>query len=382
MYIVVAIIAFGLMIAIHEFGHYIAAKALNVKVNEFAIGMGPKLFSIQGKETLYSLRLLPIGGFCSMEGEDGNNSSRSEDDEKDAAEIMVEGIYENTGYSDNRSRSFANQKRWRRIVILAAGGIANLIAAFFIVLILSAQAPAFVGTTLTDLVDGFPNEGPDGLMVGDRIVSLNGERMFYREDFVFFMQFAGGENVNLIIERDGRRIHLNDFPLYMREFVVDGQVQYRLGLTFNLIEPSLAERVRHSLITTMNYIRIVRVSLSHLISGAVGMGDVTGVVGIVHMMGEIGDAAPNPGIALSAIANFTALIMVNLAIINLLPIPALDGGRILFILMTAGIEKLTRRQLNPKYETYINSGALVLLIAFMVFIIFNDISNLIGSSNG
>ncbi|MDR0490961.1 MAG: site-2 protease family protein, partial [Oscillospiraceae bacterium] len=152
MYIIVGIIAFGILIAVHELGHFTVAKLLGVRVNEFAIGMGPKLLKRQGKETLYSLRVLPLGGFCALEGENGN----SED-----------------------TRSFTSQKRWRRVIILAAGGIANMLAGFIIVLILvSGMSNGLGKTTITELVDGFPNGGEQGLMVGDTILSINGERLY------------------------------------------------------------------------------------------------------------------------------------------------------------------------------------------------------------
>ena len=347
MYIFLAVIAFGLMIAIHELGHFAAAKALNVKVNEFAIGMGPKLISKQGEETLFSLRLIPFGGFCAMEGE--NDTS---DDE----------------------RSFGAQKRWRRIVILAAGGIFNLVAAFIIVVILSFQAVGFGGTTIMGLVDDHPLEGPDGIMVGDQIIGINGERVFYREDFALFMNMAGGENVDLVVRRDGQRVELRNFPLYPREFMIDGELLLRFGITFNFIEATPMESLRYALYSTMNYVRIVRISLVHLFSGLVGLDGLAGPVQLVAIMGDIGQQAPTPGAALATIANLVAFIMVNLAIMNFLPIPALDGGRIVLIGISWAIEKITRRPLDPKYESYVNTGAFVLLIGLMIFILLNDIT--------
>ena len=351
MYIFLAIIAFGLMIAIHELGHFAAAKALNVKVNEFAIGMGPKLLSKQGKETLFSLRLIPFGGFCAMEGE--NDAS---DDE----------------------RSFGAQKRWRRIVILAAGGIFNLVAAFIIVVILSFQANAFQGSTITGLLDGHPLEGQDGLMAGDQIIRINGERVFYRDDFTLFMQLAGGENVDLVIRRDGQRIELDNFPLYRREFIIDGEPVLLFGIEgFNIIEATPMESIRYALYSTMNYVRIVRISLVHLFTGLVGLDGIAGPVQLVAVMGDIGQQAPTPGAAILGILNLVAFIMVNLAIMNFLPIPALDGGRIVLIGISWIVEKIIRKPLDPKYEGYVNTGAFVLLIGLMVFVLFNDVISLI-----
>jgi len=354
MYIVIAIIAFGILIAIHELGHFIAAKLLDVRVNEFAIGMGPKLLGKQGKETLYSFRALPFGGFCAMEGQD-----------------------EDTG----DPRAFTAQRRWRRVVILLAGSAANFIAAFIFIVILTSGANSFVGTTITGLVDGFPNQGEQGLMAGDKIVSINGERLFYVDDFSTFMQLAKSGQVDLVIQRNGERLTLNSFPLERRWYDIDGETVLRYGITFNIVEATPTEQLKYSGYTALNFVRLIRVSIAQLISGAAGIQDLSGPVGIIDAINTIGqDAAERFGIraALRNIVFFTAFIGINLAVMNLLPIPALDGGRILFILITWVIERILRRRLDPKYEGYIHTGAFALLIGLMVFVLVNDVVKLIN----
>ena len=179
MYIVLAIIVFGILIATHELGHFTVAKLCGVKVNEFAIGMGPVILKKQGKETLYSLRLLPIGGFCAMEGED-----------------------EDTG----DERAFAVQRKWKKLLILAAGAFMNFLFGFIIVVILFMGAKSFVGTTVTELADGFPYGGENGIMTGDEIVSVNGYRTYYSTDFSTFMSMDGDGVVDLVIKIDGEKI--------------------------------------------------------------------------------------------------------------------------------------------------------------------------------
>lgn len=350
MYIIVAIIAFGILIAVHELGHFTAAKLLGVRVNEFAIGMGPKLLKKQGKETLYSLRALPFGGFCAMEGENGGS-----DDE----------------------RSFSAQKRWRRVVILAAGGIANLVACFIIIVIIVLQMDGFVNTTLAEIAEGFPNEGENGLMVGDTLFSLNGERLYYVDDFSLFIQLSNSGQVDLVVKRDGKKINLNNFPLERREYMTNGRMQMRYGLTFTPIEANMWERLKYSCYTTVNYIRLIRVSIAQLISGAAGLQDLSGPVGIVDAMNDIGRSSPTFWAALGNIASFMAFIGVNLAVVNLLPIPAMDGGRILFIFLTWAVEKIIKRRLDPKYEGYIHTTAMVLLMGLMVFILVNDVVKIV-----
>jgi len=356
MYVLIAILAFGLLIAVHELGHFLTAKLMGVRVNEFAIGMGPKVLSKQGKETLYSLRLLPLGGFCAMD-----------DDE----------------LKEGDSRALTSQKRWKRALIFFAGSFANLLVAFIIVvaITLSAGHTGFVGTTIDGLVDTAPIKGEYGLMVGDTIISINGDRLFYSGDFSMFMQLSemtGRENVDLVISRNGQLIHLNNFPLHRHEFIANGEVVYRFGIYFNVIEATFAEQIRYSVYSTFNFIRMIRVSLVQLISGHAGIGDLSGMVGIVDAINDAAQSAPTFLDALRTIAFFTAFIGVNLAIMNMLPIPALDGGRILFLFISFIIEKVIRRKLDPKYEGYLHMGTMVLLVGLMIFLLFNDVITIIG----
>jgi len=349
MYIIIAIIAFGLLIAVHELGHFTAAKLLGVRVNEFAIGMGPKILKKQGKETLYSLRVFPFGGFCAM------------DEDNEAVD----------------SRSFTAQKRWRRVVILAAGGFANILAAFIIVIIIVSGMKSFGGTTLAAIVDGFPDDGANGLQVGDTILSINGERIYYTDDFLFMMDFFGKSHVDVVIRRDGEKITLNNYNLVRRDFIINGESVHRFGLTFNILEANLKEGFKHSCYMTYNFVRLIRLSIAQLISGAAGVKDLAGPVAIVDAMNNMGQAAPTVGVALLNIAQFTAFIGVNIALVNFLPIPAMDGGRILFTFVNWVIEKITRRKLNAKYEGYIHMTMMVLLMGLMVFILINDVLRII-----
>ena len=350
MYIIIAIIGFGLLIAVHELGHFTAAKLLGVRVHEFAIGMGPKLLKKQGGETLYTLRALPFGGFCAMD--------------EDVA-------------SDD-PRSFGAQKRWRKILILAAGGIANLIAALIIIVVLVSRMYGFGGTTLIGFAEESPNEGADKLLVGDTLVSINGERLYYMDDFSFIMQFVSGNPVDLVIRRDGELILLENYHFQQREYMISGRMQLRYGISFNSIEQSFAEGFKYSCYMVVHFVRLIRFSIAMLVNGTAGVKDLSGPVGIVDAMNSIGSNAPSFGAALEDIAYFIAFIGVNIAIVNLMPIPAMDGGRILFVFITWAIEKTTRRRLDPKYEGYIHTTALVLLLGLMAFILVNDIIKIVN----
>jgi regulator of sigma E protease len=349
MYIVIGIIVFGILIAVHELGHFMAAKACNVKVLEFSIGMGPRLLKKQGKETLYSLRALPIGGSCLMEGEDEDTPD---------------------------PRSFTAQKRWKRFIILIAGAAMNFILGAIIVFLLFSQASGFVGTKVTELADGFPLQGENGLMPGDRLVSINGERLFYIDDFATFMMLAGDKPVDLVVDRGGKTITLADFPLKRQEYTIDGVKQLKYGITFNQLEGTTGEKLKYSAYTTMNFVRLVRVSLVQLFSGHIGMNELSGPVGIVSTMNQAAEGR-SFGAAMYNIAYIGALIAVNLAVMNLLPIPALDGGRIFFMIVTYFIEKISRRHVDPKYEGYIHTAGFMLLLGLMCVIMVNDVVKIV-----
>ena len=351
-YVIIAILAFGILIAVHELGHFAAAKLLGVRVNEFAIGFGPKLIRKQGKETLYTLRALPFGGFCTMEGQDEGSGD---------------------------PRAFTSKKRWRRCAILVAGSLANFIAAFIIIVIINSGAQFFQGTTIASLVDKFPDVDSYRLLEGDRIVSINGDRLFYRDDFNMFMQLAGEGPIDLVVMREGERVEIKGYPLTRSEYIVDGEMQRRYSISFNLIDATPLEQLKYSAYQSFNFVRLIRVSLAQLFSGIVGLPDLSGPVGIVDAMNDIGQTTAAEygfGAAIGSLAFFTAFIGINLAVMNMLPIPALDGGRIVLIILTWAIEKTTRRRLDPKYEGYIHTGAFVLLIGLMVFILINDVTKL------
>lgn len=349
MYIVIAILMFGILVAVHEFGHFIVAKACGVKVNEFAIGMGPTLLKKQGKETLYSLRLLPIGGFCAMEGEDEESAD---------------------------PRAFTSQAGWKKFLILLAGAAMNFFLGLLIVLVVFMNAQGFVGSTIVGFQDGFPLEGEDGLLAGDRIVSIDGHRVFYSDDFSTYMSRTG-ETVDMVVLRDGEHVVLQGLPLVQREYVINGETLVKYGINFNYIEGTFGEKLKYSLYTAYDFVRLVWLGLSDLVSGAVGLNDLSGPVGIVSTINDVGESAATTAAGLVNVAYLSGFIAVNLAVMNLLPIPALDGGRIFFLFVTWVVEKISRRRVNPKYEGYIHGAGLVLLLGLMAFVMINDILRLV-----
>ena len=353
-YILVAILMFGILIAVHEFGHFAAAKLLGVKVNEFAIGMGPRILHRQKGETEYTLRLFPIGGFCAMEGE--------EEDSHDP-------------------RAFNNKPAWKRFIILAAGAFMNFLTGvliFFFLLVGSASPIAVTDTLTTTTIDhfmtGFPLEGENGLLPGDRIVEVDGHAVYLREDIDLFFSRAGA-TMDLTVERDGRRVELKDLPLQKQEYEGEG---LRYGLYFAQKEATLLDKLQLTWYNAVDTVRLVWVSLGDLVSGAVGIRDMSGPVGIVTMISDVGTNAGSALLAVRGILYFVAFIAINLAVMNLLPIPALDGGQILFLVVDKIYGLFTRRRIDQKYLGYINGAGFILLIGLMVVVAFSDVLKLFG----
>jgi regulator of sigma E protease len=341
MYIVIAIVAFGVLVAVHELGHFLAAKSLGIKVNEFAIGMGPKIISKQKGETTYSLRALPIGGFCAMEGEDGE----AED-----------------------PRAFVNKSIPKRLVVLIAGSFMNFLVGFLIVLILFSGRGYYSQPVLTGFMDGFPLEGENGLMAGDRILSVDGHHVSLVEEVTLYLSRGDGESADIVVRRDGKRVKLDDLPLQLREYETENGTEMKYGLYFKVVEGSFGEVIRQTWANSIYFVKMVRMGLSDLITGAAKLRDLSGPVGIVSMINEVGQSSPTTSAALWSVA--------YLAVMNMLPIPALDGGRVFVMLVSWCIEKIIGRKLNPKVEAYIHGAGLVLLLALMAYVMFNDIVKL------
>ncbi|MDD4715096.1 MAG: site-2 protease family protein [Oscillospiraceae bacterium] len=353
-YIIAAVLMFGILIAIHELGHFLTAKSLGVRVNEFSIGMGPVLWKKQKKETQYSLRAFPVGGFCAMEGED---------------ELS------------NDPHSFTSQPIWKRVMILFAGSGMNFLAGFLILLVLFSQAEVYRLPIISGFADGFPLQSQQGLMVGDEILKINGEPVYIYSDVALLFSRSGSEkDMDLVVLRDGKKMTLNNFPLRQREYTVDGKTQMRYGINFTQAEPTLGGWLHEAWFNAVDFVRLVRMGLTDLISGTAGFKDLSGPIGIVGAISQVGEQSDSAGDAARNIFYFAALIAVNLAVMNLLPIPALDGGRIFFLLVSSLITLVTRRTIDPKYEGYIHFAGFICMIGLMVVVAFNDIIRIFGSA--
>ena len=350
-YILAAILVFGVLIAVHELGHFMAAKACGVRVNEFSIGMGPALWKKQKGETQYSLRLFPVGGFCAMEGE--------EEDSDDPTALN-------------------NQGFWAKLLIFAAGAAMNFIAGLLIILVLYADAQAFYVPVVAGFADGCPLESADGLQEGDRLLRIDGEKVYVYSDISLLMGLNKTGTFDLQIERNGEVITLRDFTMERREYTdQNGKAYTGYCLYFGAEEATLGRKLSYSWNNAMDFARLVRLSLQMLVTGQAGVKDLSGPVGIVSTMTQVGEQAATTRAAVENIAYLAALIAVNLAVMNLLPLPALDGGKIFFLVINAVSMQLFKKQIPAKYENYIHFAGLILLLALMAVITFSDVWKLI-----
>ena len=342
MTILFAILLFSFLIFIHELGHFVAAKLSGVQVNEFALFMGPAIWKKQVGETLYALRCIPIGGYCAMEGEDGG--------------------------SDN-PRSFDKAAWWKRLIILVAGAAMNFVSGLALLGICYAPAEAFITPVISIVEEGCSLAEGNGIQAGDKLLELDGEKIYVSGDFETILSLNGGTTHDLVVERNGEKLLLEDVTMERREFA-DG---VRFGFSFTLVEATFSEKVSYVWNTALDTVRLVRLSLQMLLTGRAGISDMSGPVGIVQMMSETAEASPSKLDALLNMIYFGGFIAINLSVMNLLPIPALDGGRVAGLLITTAVEKVIRKKIDPKDEAYLHAAGMILLLALMAVIMFKDI---------
>ena len=347
MSILFAILLFSILIFVHELGHFVAAKLSGVQVNEFSMFMGPAIWKKQAGETLYAIRTIPIGGYCAMEGEDGG--------------------------SDN-PRSFDKAAWWKRFLILVAGAAMNFLIGIVLMVIVYLPAKAVVEPVIASFEDFATVDDGSGLQVGDRFLELDGEKIYVQSDFSVILALHPGEIHDVVVERNGERISLDHFRME-RHSVADetGAERMMFGMNFGVKKLTLGGKLRYAWAQSLDTVRMVRLSLQMLLSGQAGIRDMSGPVGIVQMMSETAEASETSMDALLNLLYFGAFIAINLAVMNLLPLPALDGGRVVCLLLTTAVEALTRKKINPKYEGYLHGAGMIALLALMAVIMFKDI---------
>ncbi|HHU84611.1 MAG TPA: site-2 protease family protein [Clostridiales bacterium] len=342
--ILLAIVFFGIIIFVHELGHFVFAKLFKVKVNEFALGMGPRLFGFTKGDTKYSLRLFPIGGYCAMEGE-------NEDSEDSGA--------------------FCNKKVWQRIIIVAAGATMNILLGFIIFGILNSSAD-LVGTTKIARFDDNAVSATCDLKEGDRIIKIDGTRIFTATDMAYCLTRGDDQYVDMTIERDGKKIELVEVEFPQEEY--EGRTILIRDFWLLGEEPNFFNRLSYTLKETIATENMVRLSLLDMITGKYGLKDLSGPIGTMEIISDAaGDISSDDKeerkAAIEYLLFLMAFISINIGMVNVLPIPALDGGRLFFLV----IEAIRRKPIPQKYEAYVHAAGMILLLALIAVISLKDI---------
>ena len=337
MQVIIAIIVFGVIIAIHEFGHFTVAKLCNIRVNEFAIGMGPAIIKRRKGATLYAVRVIPIGGYVKMEGEDES----SEDD-----------------------RAFNKKPVYQRILVVVAGAVMNLLLGFIIIFVATLMSKGISTTVIASFNENAASH-ESGLQVNDKILKINGRRIFVDADIVFELLNDEDGITQMVVERNGDKIHLNDvkFDIEKNE---DGTQSINFDFMVYGQKNNFTNIMKFTANKTVSTARIIWITLTDLIKGKYGINDLSGPIGVVD---AIGQASSMGLVELLALASF---ITINVGIFNLLPIPALDGGRIVFLV----IEGIRRKPIKPEYEGYVHFIGLALLLILMLVVSVSDIVKL------
>lgn len=345
LYVILAILIFGALVLMHELGHYLFARLFKVSITEFSIGMGPKLLQRQNKKTgiMWSLRALPFGGYVAMVGEDG------ETDDPNALQ---------------------KKAPWQRLIIMAAGGLVNIITGFILMVALVIGTRDNLGSTT---IYGFiPPESSEvalsdstGLEAGDRVLKVGKVGVHTANELVYEIMRQGVEPIDMTVIRGGEKLLVEgvEFPTFTDQGVTFGDYDFQVYGE----RPTFANVAKHAFFRSVSTVKMVWDGLVDLISGRYGMEAVSGPVGVTEVIVETAKTKQTANLVYLA-----AVIAVNLGVMNLLPIPALDGGRIVFVLY----EMIFRKPINRKVEGYLHGAVMILLFGFIIFVTFKDVIKL------
>ena len=379
--ILAALLVFSAVIAIHEFGHFTVAKLCGIQVNEFSIGMGPVLWKKNHKGTQYSLRALPVGGFVALEGEESPESQQAE-----AAHTVQEQPAPETEASVQPTGVPLNEAPvWQRALVMVAGAVMNFVLGFVVLVILiAAQNEPITSKTIYAIQDGALC-GQTGLQAGDKVLAVNGRRCFVANDILYELVRTQSYSADFTVLRNGQKVQLPgvQFDTWQDE---KGETHMSIGFSVYGLEKTPGNVLREAGNSVLYYGRIVFTSLVDLVRGRESINNLSGPVGIVTTIQNVGSEAQQEAesnnengllAAAESIAYFAALIAVNLSVMNLLPLPALDGGRILFLLVDAVAIKVFHRKIPERFQAAVNAAGMALLLGFMLLVTFHDVFRLL-----
>ncbi len=362
--IVAFILILSVLVLVHELGHYIVAKLFKIKVEEFGFGFPPRVFGKKIGETIYSINLLPIGGFVKLYGEDdaGGGSLGIKNKELSIKE------------KGELDRAFFARPLWQRISVVVAGVAMNFLLAVVLISTLFATSGVAVPTDnvlVNDVQTGSPAEAA-GILVDDEITAVNGQKVNTSEEFIKMVDASSGKEISLLILRDNNKINVSLTP---RVDVPEGEGPIGVVISSVQIKKySWLEAPFYGTLEAVNFSRLIIVGLGTLVTDLFTTGHAEGVAGPVGVAQLTGIVVEN---GIIATLWFVSLLSLNLAVLNILPIPALDGGRFFFQL----IELITRKKVSPKYEGYAHAAGLIILLSLMVLITVFDVGRIIAGQS-
>lgn len=373
-----AVFVFSAVIAIHEFGHFAVAKLCGVQVNEFSIGMGPVLLKKMHHGTQYSLRALPVGGFVALEGEESPESQQAEREERSDLEerplsqrsgadsFPNGGALKGEELSQPTGKPLNEAPVWQRALIMAAGACMNFLLGFVVMAILLAAQNEPITSRVIYAVEDGALCGQTGLEAGDKVLAVNGRRCFVANDMLYELMRTEDYSASFTVLRDGKKVELPrvQFDTWQDE---DGETHMSLGFTVYGIRKTPVNVIKEAWNSVLYYGRIIFTSLMDLLRGRESINDLSGPVGIVTAIGQAASYGWQD------LLELLALITVNVGIFNLLPFPALDGGKVVFLL----IEGVTGHAVPEKIQSGLTLAAFALLFALMIFATYNDIVRLV-----
>ena len=373
-----AVFVFSAVIAIHEFGHFAVAKLCGVQVNEFSIGMGPVLLKKMHHGTQYSLRALPVGGFVALEGEESPESQQAEGEER--SDLEERPLSQRSGADSSPNGGNLKEEElsqptgkplneapvWQRALIMAAGACMNFLLGFVVMAILLAAQNEPITSRVIYAVEDGALCGQTGLEAGDKVLAVNGRRCFVANDMLYELMRTEDYSASFTVLRDGKKVELPrvQFDTWQDE---DGETHMSLGFTVYGIKKTPVNVIKEAWNSVLYYGRIIFTSLMDLLRGRESINDLSGPVGIVTAIGQAASYGWQD------LLELLALITVNVGIFNLLPFPALDGGKVVFLL----IEGVTGHAVPEKIQSGLTLAAFALLFALMIFATYNDIVRLV-----
>lgn len=357
--VILAIILFSVIVIVHELGHFLFAKLNGIEVFEFSLGMGPKLVSKQIGETLYCIKLLPLGGSCMMGEDDVQPEPNVEEGEEDS----VDKIPQLRG-------NFHEKSVWARMSVIFGGPLFNFLLAWIFAIIMVMWI-GYGSSTIGTVVEGSAAASA-GLETGDTITSMNGRNVYLWSEVSSYNIFNPGKTLELEYERDGE-----SYTVIIEPQLDEETGSYLIGVASSAYkDANIIEAVQYGAYTVRYWILTVIDSLKMMITGGASMDDVAGPVGIVTVVGDTYEESSNYGLSVVILnlMNLTVLLSANLGVMNLLPIPALDGGRLVFLI----IEAIRGKRIAPEKEAVVHFIGFALLMILMVFILFNDVMKILG----